>query len=191
MRESIKITPQLADCDSESLNDELEQETRLFTEALKSYEAEVPKKYQTGVDIDRPHSIGDVVSQIDSALKEYKNESERTVWEAVRKSFWRLSESQDALKNWMALLPSESEYMSIICGGLNLIIKAAGRIGDVRNEAFRALAELPFHLENTRESVGIFSKSDALRKCGVRLYTVTLDTLGHILKWFKKKAIGM
>lgn len=81
--------------------------------------------------------------------------------------------------------------MSIICGGMNLIIKAAGRIGDVRNEAFRALAEIPFHLESTKESVGIFSQSDALRKCGVKLYTVTLIALGHILKWFKKRAVGV
>jgi hypothetical protein len=173
------------------LDDKVEQEANLFTEALKSYEAEVPVKYKTGVDVEQPHSIGDVVNQIDSALREYKSDSERIVWEAVRKSFWKLSESQDALKNWIALLPSQSEYMSIICGGLNLIIKAAGRIGDVRNEAFRALAEIPFHLESTRESVGIFSKSEALRKCGVRLYTVTLDALGHILKWFKKRALGM
>jgi hypothetical protein len=61
----------------------------------------------------------------------------------------------------------------------------------VRNEAFTALAEIPFHLESTRESVGLFSKSDTLRKCGVKLYSVTLDALGHILKWFKKRAVGL
>lgn len=61
----------------------------------------------------------------------------------------------------------------------------------MRNEAFRALAEIPTHLENTREAVGIFSKSEPLRKCGVKLYTVTLVALGHILKWFKRRAVGM
>jgi hypothetical protein len=61
----------------------------------------------------------------------------------------------------------------------------------VRNEAFRALADIPFHLESTREFVGIFNKSEALRKCGVKLYTVTLEALGYILKWFKKRAVGL
>jgi hypothetical protein len=61
----------------------------------------------------------------------------------------------------------------------------------VRSEVFKALADIPFHLESTRESVGLFSKSDALRKCGVRLYTVTLEALRHILKWFKQRAVGL
>ena len=204
------IGDQRADCSSESLNDEVEQEAKLFADALKAYEEDpqVPAKYKTGIDIDHPHSIGDVIEQIDLSLTDYKNENEKTVWQFIRKGWWKLGESQDGIKNWMALLPSESEYMSLICGGLNLIIKvsilalrslgpklkrlkAAGRIGDVRNEAFRALAEIPFHLESTRESVGVFSKSENLRKCGVKLYTVTLDALRHILKWFKKRAIGM
>lgn len=61
----------------------------------------------------------------------------------------------------------------------------------MRNEVFRALADIPFHLESTRESVGIFNKSEGLRKCGVKLYTVTLEALRHILKWFKQRAIGL
>jgi hypothetical protein len=116
--------PQHANCDSESLKDEVEREAKLFAEALKSYEEEVPKKFKTGIDIDQPHSIEDVVKQIDSSLKDYKDDAEKTVWQTIRKSFWKLSQSQDALENWMALLPSESGYMSLICGGINLIIKA-------------------------------------------------------------------
>jgi hypothetical protein len=61
----------------------------------------------------------------------------------------------------------------------------------VRNEAFTALAEIPAYLENTTKVVGIFSKSENLQKCGVKLYTVTLAALRYILKWFKKRAIGM
>jgi hypothetical protein len=61
----------------------------------------------------------------------------------------------------------------------------------VRNEAFTGLAEIPFHLERVVESVRVFDESDALRKCGVRLYTVTLVALGFILKWFKERAISM
>ncbi|KAH6670808.1 hypothetical protein B0J14DRAFT_545435 [Halenospora varia] len=174
----------------ESLNDEAEQEAKLFTEALKSYESEVPKKYKTGINLDQTHSIGDVVKQIDSALKEYKHNTQNPVWEAIRRGFWKLSETKDGLENWLELLPSSSDYSSLIFGGLNLIIQAAGRIGDVRNETFKALSEIPFHLSSTRESVGIFAKSEALRKCGVKLYTVTLEALGHILRWFKKRAIG-
>lgn len=186
-----EVAPHFADRFSESLNDEAEQEAKLFTEALKSYESEVPKKYKTGINLDQTHSIGDVVKQIDSALKEYKHNTQNPVWEAIRRGFWKLSETKDGLENWLELLPSSSDYSSLIFGGLNLIIQAAGRIGDVRNETFKALSEIPFHLSSTRESVGIFAKSEALRKCGVKLYTVTLEALGHILRWFKKRAIGL
>jgi hypothetical protein len=119
----MKVPPQFADSDSECLNDEAEQEAKLFAEALKSYESEVPKKYKTGVNIDQPYTIGDVVKQINLSLKEYKHDGDNTVWEAIRKGFWKLSESQDGLKNWLELLPSQSDYCSLIYGGLNLIIK--------------------------------------------------------------------
>jgi hypothetical protein len=118
-----KLAPHFTDCHSESLNDEAEQEAKLFAESLSSYESEVPKKYKTGVNIEHPHSIGDVVKQIDSALKEYKHDAEKTVLEAIRKGFWRLSESKDGLENWLELLPSSSNYCSLIYGGLNLIIQ--------------------------------------------------------------------
>ncbi|KAH8589240.1 hypothetical protein B0O99DRAFT_746143 [Bisporella sp. PMI_857] len=174
----------------ESLNDEVKREAELFAEALKAYESEVPQKYKTGVLLDKPHSIEDVVKHIDSGLKEYKRDAEKTVWEAIRKGFWRLSQSKEGLETWLKLLPSSSTYCSLVYGGLNLIIQAAGRIGDVRNEAFKALEEIPFYLESTKDSVGVFEKSEALRKCGVKLYTVTLQALRHILTWFKKRAIG-
>jgi hypothetical protein len=119
----MKAAPHFADCHSESLHNEAEQEAKLFAESLKSYESEVPKKYKTGVNIDHPQSIGDVVKQIDSALKEYKHDAEKTVWEAIRKGFRRLSESKDGLENWLELLPSSPNYCSLIYGGLNLIIQ--------------------------------------------------------------------
>jgi hypothetical protein len=117
------LAPQFTDRYSESLNAEAEQEAKLFAEALRSYEAEVPKKYKTGVNIEHLHSIGDVVKQIDSALQEYKQDTEKTLWEAIRKGFRRLSESKDGLENWLELLPSSSNYCSLIYGGLNLIIQ--------------------------------------------------------------------
>jgi hypothetical protein len=120
---SANLVPHFAHRHSESLNDEAEQEAKLFAEALRAYELEVPKKYKTGVNFELPHSIGDVVKQIDSALKEYKHDAEKTVWEAIRKGFRRLSESRDGLENWLELLPSSSNYCSLIYGGLNLIIQ--------------------------------------------------------------------
>jgi len=107
------------------LNDEVEQEAKLFAGALKSYEEDVPKKYKTGVNIDQLHSIEDVVKQIDSALKEYKHDNEKTIWQGIRKCFWKLSENSDGLDNWLELLPSSNDYCSLIYGGLNLIIKVS------------------------------------------------------------------
>ncbi|KAE8452652.1 hypothetical protein EG329_013911 [Mollisiaceae sp. DMI_Dod_QoI] len=174
----------------ESLYDQVKDEAGLFTEALKSYEAEVHEKYKTGHDVHQACSIKEVVQQIDSALNAYRRDSERTIWEVIRKGFWRLSECSDALENWLKLLPSSNDYCSVIYGGISLILKAAARIGDVRNEAFDALAKIPDYLENTRQAVNLFSNSESLRRCGVKLYTVTIVVLRHILEWFKKRAIG-
>ena len=103
----------------------MEREAKLFAEALKSYEMEVPEKYKTGFDLDRPCSIREVVNEIDSSLKAYKQDGQKTVWEAIRKGFWSLSESSDGLQTWLELLPSSNDYCSLIYGGMNLILKAS------------------------------------------------------------------
>ena len=113
-----------ADYIRESLNHEMAREATLFAEALKSYESEVHEKYKTGFDIGQPCSIQEVIKQIDSSLDTYKREGQKTVWEAIRKGFWKLSENQHGLENWLKLLPSSNDYCSLIYGGLSLILKA-------------------------------------------------------------------
>jgi hypothetical protein len=106
------------------LNEEVEREAKLFTEALKSYESDVPEKHKTGVDIGQPCSIKEVVELIDSSLTEYRKDEHRTVWQLVRKGFWKLSEGSEGLENWLELLPSSNDYCSLIYGGISLILKA-------------------------------------------------------------------
>jgi hypothetical protein len=106
------------------LNEEVEREAKLFTEALKSYESDVPEKHKTGVDIGQPCSIKEVIDLIDLSLNEYRKYGHRTVWQVIRKGFWKLSEGSEGLENWLELLPSSNDYCSLIYGGISLILKA-------------------------------------------------------------------
>jgi len=107
----------------DSLNEEVEREAKLFTEALKSYESDVPEKHKTGIDIGQPCSIKELVELIDSSLAEYRKDGHRTVWQVIRKGFWKLSEGSEGLESWLELLPSSNDYCSLIYGGISLILK--------------------------------------------------------------------
>jgi hypothetical protein len=63
-----------------------------------------------------------VVAQIDQGIREYKGD-DHGIWQNMRKGFYKLSETQEAIDSWLKLLPDSSEYFSLLCGGLKLILK--------------------------------------------------------------------
>ncbi|KAJ9149747.1 hypothetical protein NKR23_g4164 [Pleurostoma richardsiae] len=112
----------------------------------------------------------------------------RGTWGRIRRAFRRVGNTKSVLEPWMQLLPSQSEYFSILCGGLKLIYTAAARLEDLREEIYRALEELPSLLSITYRAVDIFTKSERLQEASIELYVATLGLLEHIVNWFTERA---
>lgn len=128
------------------------------------------------------------MKEVSKAEEKYKLEDVKGFWGSLRNGFRKFGDSQKALTAWIALLPTESHYLSVLCGGLKLILGAAGRLHDLREEIFAAILEIPIRLSETQVLLQEFEKSKALQNCSLDLYVATLKVLGHVLCWYSIKA---
>jgi hypothetical protein len=112
----------LAVTDGTPAESEAVVEEDVFKEAMIEYENEAPQKYKTGVDPSKKHTITELGKTIDDAVDKYQAKDKKGVWGKIRNAFSKLGEGQEAMEGWLGLLPDQSEYFSVICGGLKLII---------------------------------------------------------------------
>ena len=169
---------------------EAASETARFASALEYYENTADPKYKTDVSLQGVnHTWEEVIDEVNLIAGQYKDKS--GFWAKIRRSLRKCGENSQAFAGWLELLPSDSEYFSIICGGLKLIIKAAARLKDVRESIFDAIAKIPTLLSNTKLVQGIFGQSKELHMASSALYVSTLAALDHIVTWFRQNAASM
>ena len=97
-------------------------ETQHFIEATITYEASAAAadpNYKTKLDWNRAHTWEEVLEEVDKAAQSYNDNS--TGWGKVRKAFRSVGNNEKVFAAWLNLLPAQSQYCSIICGGLKLI----------------------------------------------------------------------
>lgn len=169
--------------------DEANKEHRLFVAAIEEYESRADEKFKTHININQSHTWEEVLKEVSKVEEKYKVAGVKGFWGSLRKRFREFGENHKAFTAWTGLLPTESHYISVVCGGLKLIIGAAARLNDLRDEIFRAIVEIPLRLSETKVLLQEFQKSEALQKCSLDLYVATLKVLGHVLYWYSVKAI--
>ena len=171
---------------TEEVYSKANNESLRFQCLLRDYEKTSGIRHRTSINIDESHSWEQVLAQVDYAASAYKDKS--SLWSKVRRGMKKFGENHEAFNAWLNLLPTQSQYCSIICGGLKLVINAAARFKEVRESVFEALAEIPAQLNNTKLIVEVFKKSKELHQCSSELYISTLAALQHIVIWFQERA---
>lgn len=101
----------------------MKAEESRFKHAMKYYEDTAKEKYKTGVNVDDTHSIQQLWQVIDDVTNNYTSPNQNGRWGKIRMVFKKIGEGSEAIQGWLGLLPDESEYLSIVCGGLKLILK--------------------------------------------------------------------
>lgn len=96
-----------------------------FREAMEFYEKNAKTKYKTGVDLSSAHSVEQLWKIIDTEVEKYLAKDKKGAWGKIRHAFRKLGDGSEAVKGWLGLIPSESHYLSIVCGGLKLIIQVS------------------------------------------------------------------
>ncbi|KAL6718249.1 hypothetical protein ACLMJK_004337 [Lecanora helva] len=172
----------------EDLYKDAEGEKQRFKDAITEYEKTAQSsKYMVGIKTDSAHTWEEVLTDVDIAAETYN--SLLGFWGKIRKSFRNLGKTNKVFEAWASLLPSESEYFSVLCGGLKLILGAAARLQALRDEICDALLEIPLLLTTTNRALGAFRKSKSLHEASADLYVATLVALNHIVVWYKGKVM--
>lgn len=105
---------------SEELYKDAASEKRLFKAAIETYERTAQdSKYKTGIVSDATHTWEEVLAEVNAASERYNDVS--GFWGKIRKGFRSFGVNNQVFDAWAGLLPTQSQYLSILCGGLKLI----------------------------------------------------------------------
>ena len=172
---------------------------------MRQYEREAKKKYRTGMDPDKTHTITQLESAIAKSIEKHDDEEAKGYWGRINIAFRKLGGKKEDINGWLGLLPSESQYFSVICGGFKLIIEvsrpflirlswyantaqAAARLSKVHGEVLDALERIPGIIDSAQRVLRIYNDSERLECLSKSFYMSILSALGHIMHYLQEKA---
>lgn len=117
IRSRVRLTSQ-----SDELYKEAESEKNRFFCAVASYERAADEKYRTQVTFQGSvHTWDEVLAEVDHIACQYKDIA--GFWAKIRKGLRKFGDNDSAFDAWTELLPTQSLYCSVLCGGLKLVIR--------------------------------------------------------------------
>jgi len=100
---------------------DLDLQVKQFHTALQKYQEQTSgTKFSQSLDLDKLHSWSEVLEAVNDASICYDHPKGH--WGKIRKALRKFGRNSHAFDAWARLLPSQSQYFSILCGGLQLII---------------------------------------------------------------------
>ncbi|KAI1748297.1 hypothetical protein F4782DRAFT_534516 [Xylaria castorea] len=170
-----------------SLIEKTAEAENIFKAALRDYEATA--KYKTGVNLDCEHNIDQVSKIIDDSIHQNQIKDTEGLWGKVLQAFRKFGENGKAVEGWLGLLPTESAYLSVVSGGLKLIVKAAIRMRDVATSVLDGLRQIPSILGGAQQVMKLFYDDEMLQNQSRQLYMSVLAALGHMLEYLKQNRV--
>ncbi|KAH8704255.1 hypothetical protein BGW36DRAFT_444961 [Talaromyces proteolyticus] len=161
-----------------------------FAEVLQSFENALPDKYKTRFKLQDKHSWSEVIEEASIAEMKYKKKSSESPFGKVRGFFRSLQKRSAIIENWLDLLPTQSQYGSLICGGIKMILRAATRMDEVKEFIFKALATIPDEVEKAQLMIDYNQDLQAFSRLYNRvssLYSTIFGILEHIITWYGQK----
>jgi hypothetical protein len=96
---------------------------------MEEYQKKLKPKYRipihSSTSVTAQEYIDEVLNSIAEAQRSYEDDAVKGFWGSIRKAFRKLGDNESAFVAWLGLLPVESHYLSVLCGGLKLIIGAS------------------------------------------------------------------
>lgn len=93
-----------------------------FKAAIREYESKAKDKYKTGISVDKRHTMQELEVVLAESLKKHE-EQPGGLWGKIDTAFRKLRERKDDINSWLGLLPGESQYFSVVCGGFKIILE--------------------------------------------------------------------
>ncbi|TGJ84773.1 hypothetical protein E0Z10_g3977 [Xylaria hypoxylon] len=164
-----------------------------FAEVLLSFEESLPDNFKTRFNLQSKHTWTEVISEAEIAEKKYNKKADKeSPFGRIRGLFRILRSNSPAIHNWLDLLPTESTYGSLICGGLKVILRAATRMDEIKEFIVGAMAAIPDEIEKAQLLINYNSDQDTNRRLYnsvSSLYSAVFDILNDIIAWYKEKSL--
>ncbi|KAI0597041.1 hypothetical protein F4775DRAFT_584592 [Biscogniauxia sp. FL1348] len=163
-----------------------------FAEALQSFESSLPDKYKTRFNLQDKHNWSEVIEEATIAEMKYKKKAgKESPFGKVRGFFRSLQKKSAAVEGWLEMLPTQSEYGSLICGGCKMILRAAARMDEIREFIVKAMAAIPDEVEKAQLIIDYNRDLDTSRRLYrsvSSLYHTVFGVLEHIITWYSRKS---
>jgi hypothetical protein len=163
-----------------------------FQNALLAFESALPPKHKTHFSPTSLHTWDEVIAEAKIAEIAYtKRGSRETHFGRVRGYLRILQRNTARLDGWIDLVPSQSTYTSVICGGFKMVLRAACRMHEVREMVVSALASVPVEVERAQLMIEYHEGLKASKRLCARvaaMYVCVFRVVEHIVTWFETRS---
>lgn len=135
-------------------------------------------------------SLEKFVLAVDNAKDTYGGKNGEGLGRA-RRAFRAFSNHAASARCFTALLPTQSNYGSVLFGGSVIILEAAHQVSATRKEIIEALDAIPSSLCLMTETVTLYQYNEHMHRACARLYCAVLEAYHFIVKWFDRNSFSM
>ena len=93
-----------------------------FIATVNSYNAVAKENGSMQMNTNAEYTWSDVLSAQENFDQERENVTSRGVKGFMYKHLRRFGDNSETFQSWLKLLPTESHYLSLLCGGLTLVL---------------------------------------------------------------------
>ena len=98
-------------------------EYQAFKDDLKKFTEASPLPNAIQKDLIDNCTWDDLMEQVDIARDQYRGIDKTGIMKSVQNGFKNFAAAAPAMEQWLRLLPSTSNYGSVVCGGLTIILQ--------------------------------------------------------------------
>lgn len=164
-----------------------------LTDSIKAYRAKTGATPSTETEVESQgppwKTLNKFVDRVEQAKEQYSGKNNEGL-KKIRLAFRKLSEHAASAKSFTALLPTQSNYGSVLFGGSVILLEAAHQVGQTRKEIIDALERIPRILCETDEAVDLYKHDERMHRACARLYEAVLRGFVFVVDWFRKSAIS-
>ncbi|KAH0566003.1 hypothetical protein GP486_000594 [Trichoglossum hirsutum] len=159
-----------------------------FVEMLNAYKSKERLAAKDRWDIPSEDDWNAVFKVVEKAQNDYEIGAVEGTGGAIRNCFRKLTEAGPSFVTWLSLFP-EGSYASVVCGAIRLVVLAAVRTKELREEVFNAVGDIPEIICSANFQFDEY-RSEKLHEAIASLYKTILETLEGILQWYSQRSSG-
>lgn len=181
-----------------STSNELKDQMNRTGAAIEAYEKYGKIEFKTRWQLDATGSWNweNVLKEMKAAVEAYegltkvdKDSKSHRCRVSMHKCFRSFSNNATSFQDWLAVIPA-GDYGAVFCGSLQMIFKAAAKLGKIRDDVMEALSEMPETIAMVRSYGHIYTNFVRMRHVIYQFEVATLMALEKSLVWLTEKPVS-